>query len=249
VTTPTVSVSAPSRRKLLIVSGVLAVATVALGFVAVGQFRSERAYVSAPRCTTAGSSSTSCRLMIPATVTEVVVSSGTHASYKLRLAGPQPVSGNHGFPSDDGVMAMSDPGDHVTAEVWRGHVVAVSDGIFHTFTSDAPIYRERQWSSGALAAGLFAIVFALAWAWNVRRIKNFLLVTTLRGGRAVAYLVVLVAAVSALCTALLELAVPDSPELVLLGGFFVVLAVVIGFFYWRGVRKMATIRSKGAAAA
>jgi hypothetical protein len=241
VSNPPAPAVKPSRRRLLILIAILVAATIVFGVLALNKFRSDRAFTSAPVCPAGTTSSTSCRLVVPATITKILVYSSRNGteSYKLQLQGPNGVSGTHGFPSGDGVVGMADPGDKVDAEVWRGQVVAVNNGVFRTLTSDAPIYREREWSSGALTTGVVAVVFVLAWAWRVRSVKGFLLQTNLHGWRAAIYLFFVTAAFAAVSTVLLELAVPDSPEPILLAGFFVLVALLVGWFYWRGTRKLA----------
>jgi len=225
------------RRGLFFAAAGLAVVTVGLAIVALDETRSERAFVAAPLCQTAKAGA-NCRQLVPATVTDITINTGKYATYKMRLSGPAPVAGTHAFPSDGGVLDTSQDGDRVVAEVWRGHVVAVRDDIFRTFTSAAPIYRERQWSTGALGVGLLAVVIFLGWAWNVRGVARGSLVRSVRGWRAVVYFLVWMAALAALFAAGLELAVPDSPALPVIGGVFVVLTLICALFYWRGVRKL-----------
>jgi hypothetical protein len=238
---PSISVNTqgtrPRRRGLLFAAAGLAVVTVGLAVVAVADTRSERAFAAAPICP-AADANTTCRQLVPATVTDITIQGGRYSSYKMSLAGPGPVAGSHSFPDDGGVLDFSDVGDHIVAEVWRGHVVAVRDDVFRTFTSEAPVYGERKWSTGALAGGLLALVIFLCWVWNIRSVGRGSLVTSARGWRGIAYFLAWTAALSAVFAAAIELAVPDSPALIVIGGIFVVLVSICALFYWRGIRRL-----------
>jgi hypothetical protein len=227
----------PRRRGFLVAAAGLAVVTIGLAIVAVADTRSEYAFTTASICPT-GNVDAACRELVPATVTDVTVEGGRYPTYSMSLTGPGPVAGSHVFPSDGGVLDMSQNGDHVVAEVWRGRVVAVRDDAFRTFTSDAPIYGERRWSTGALGAGLLTLVLVLCWTWNVRTVARGSLVTSVGGWRGVVYFLASMAALSALLAAAIEVAVPDSPALIVIGGIFVVLSAICALFYWRGLRKL-----------
>ncbi|MEV6327860.1 hypothetical protein [Streptomyces sp. NPDC051909] len=124
---------------LVAIGGVLALltGTVLLTIVLPQASANERAFLSATECRV--TSARDCLRAAPFTVESVTIHDGKNAGGRVRLsgagAGPAPVK----FDGVSEFLKRVRPGDGVTGTVWRGEIVALSDGEGGQRTVDHPV--------------------------------------------------------------------------------------------------------------
>jgi hypothetical protein len=192
------------------VAGVLTVIAIVSAIVTVNLYRSAGAFRAAPVCAVPVAGQAGCRALVPATVAEIVITSGRNTQYRMRIdAAAQ--SGTYSFPDDEEILDTSTVGDLVTAEVWHGDVVAIDDDDGRTLTVGAPLYQFRQAVGIAVSAGLLALVLFLVYIWDVQSVFRRSMTTTLVGWRAGIYTTAVFVACSYMFTAVIELLDPQLP--------------------------------------
>jgi hypothetical protein len=116
--------------------------------------RAQQVYDRAQVCTAV--SAVNCVDLLDATISGKSETGGKNSQYFLTLAGPVPASGQFAIPMIP-VWDGMDVGDNVTATVWNGQVVQITDGAISGNTSMAP----------SLATAAFVALFVSSVAWVI----------------------------------------------------------------------------------
>ncbi|MFB7058249.1 hypothetical protein ACWF95_29250 [Streptomyces vinaceus] len=133
-------------------------------------------YTAAAPC---GDSGGDCLRTLPLTVDRTVVKKGRNGTFEATLIDREARKVVVGFGDAGPVLARLEPGDRVTATVWRGRVMAVAAGDLRQGTADEPRDEAQMTAGLATFAGLVAALgagFAIAllaglggrqpWTWR-----------------------------------------------------------------------------------
>jgi hypothetical protein len=166
VLNPPTSALIPSRRPAMLLAALILLAIAILPATEyVGDRRSADAMLAAPACP-GEIAGPDCRLLVIATV------AGVHENRKpsyteIRIDAPAQAAGSFRFDSGSDIVTGLSAGSTVTAEIWRGHVVRLTDDGGQAYTAQAPTayaYREL-----ALAICAVAVALALLAKYALRR--------------------------------------------------------------------------------
>lgn len=204
----------PDRRPgFAVAGGLLGLVAVVAMLLGITKHRDLREFSAAPVCVAPvpSDATATCRFTVRATVEGVEIKSGKISRYAIRLSGPADVTGAYRFPDENTFLDRVRVGDDVTVEIWLGKVVAVDADGERTLTSAAPLFGYRKVVSVGVATALMAVVMFLVYGWRVSSAGYRSLRTTLTGWQAAVYTTVVAVALSALVTAIGEVAGTDAP--------------------------------------
>ena len=170
---------------------VISLGLVALfGFLFVGKENGQSAFEHAPVC--AAGSTSGCVIRVDTRISRRSQSSGQSAhQYYLTLAGPAPAYGRITM-SGAGAWDLMYTGDEVTATVWNGQIVSLTDRRTTGETASAP----------SLQTAVFAALFASAVVWAAAFVLLDVRILEAARGRAHGWSRVLIPLVPGACVAL-----------------------------------------------
>jgi hypothetical protein len=134
--------------------GLAVCVAVLFAFVLNGEERAQQVYDSAPVC--AAGATADCVDLFDATISGKTDTGGKNSEYYLTLAGTAPASGQFSIPMVRAWDGMN-VGDNVTATVWNGQVVQITDGSISADTDMAP----------SMTTAVFVALFVSSVAWVV----------------------------------------------------------------------------------
>ncbi len=189
--------------------------------------------VASPVCE--GSASTGCRTVVATTVA-TVTKSGKHDQV-IEIKEPSSVAGDYTFWPDAAVLSGAQAGSTISAELWDGEVVALSDDGGFSYTSDAPMHAQDVLMLVTIVLAALALSVLLKCALGatalaeVPSVRNLQWIVDITSWRSIVYNVSLFVTVAALFT-LLESTLegwagPADPPVGMLAFIFAVVAAGI----------------------
>lgn len=162
--------AATSLRGVVVMLVLSLVATVLLGVFAVRANSAQEQYAHAPNCAVSTPAS-GCLGMASVTIVGKTTNGGKAPSYWLDLSGPAPADGQITMANQYPVWNEVSQGDQVTATVWHGRVVAITDYVDTGDTSNAPAIDVTLYDGLFLGAFVWTGMFAL-FAFRVRALRD-----------------------------------------------------------------------------